>query len=132
MKLAITQWNERIAPVFDVAREMLIIETESGKIISKEVLISSKEFPANKIMELADLRVDVVICGAISNQASYLIASHDIKCFSFIAGNLEDIIQSWLSGNFTFDCFAMPGCRRRGGQRRNRKLRNRFGQRWAN
>ena len=33
MKAAFAVWNNRIAPVFDVAREIRLVETESGRIV---------------------------------------------------------------------------------------------------
>lgn len=130
MILALTVWKDRIAPVFDVAGNLMVLKIVDGKVESRKFFELPDAFVSGKIMSLSEMGVDTVICGALSQQAAWLLNSYNIKFFSFISGDLEQIIQSYLEGDFNAECYAMPGCRRQGGRGRNRRGRGRFGQRW--
>lgn len=111
MKAAFAVWNKRIAPVFDVAREIRLVEAESGRIVRER----DEKLPANSGSEtgrcLIGLGVDTLVCGAISRLMLSQIAAYDIRVVSFVAGDLCEIIQAWLSGDFRKEAFTMPGCR---------------------
>ncbi|MFH0996252.1 MAG: NifB/NifX family molybdenum-iron cluster-binding protein [Pseudomonadota bacterium] len=111
MKAAFAVWNKRIAPVFDVAREIRLVEAESGRIVRER----DEKLPANSGSEtgrcLIGLGVDMLVCGAISRLMLSQIAAYDIRVVSFVAGDLCEVIQAWLSGDFRKEAFTMPGCR---------------------
>ncbi len=115
MKTAITIWNGRIAPVFDVARQCLIIEDDS-----RTELTIPEGNAAFKSSFLAGNNITQIICGAISREYESVILASGIEVISFIAGPLEQVIQAWKEGNLVQANFAMPGC----GCRR-RRCRNR-------
>jgi predicted Fe-Mo cluster-binding NifX family protein len=110
MKAAFAVWNNRIAPVFDVARDIRLVETESGHIICE----TDERLPADsgpeKGRRLIELGVDTLVCGAISRPVLSQIAAYNIRVVSFVAGDLSEIIQTWLSGDFKKEAFTMPGC----------------------
>lgn len=110
MKAAFAVWNNRIAPVFDVAREIRLIEAESGRIVRE----TDERLPADsgpeKGRRLIELGVDTLFCGAISRFMLSLIAAYDIRVVSFVAGDLCEVIRAWLSGDFKKEAFTMPGC----------------------
>jgi ABC-type phosphate/phosphonate transport system substrate-binding protein len=39
-----------------------------------------------------------------------MIIASGIQVKPFVAGDLREVIQAWLSGNLEQDAFAMPGC----------------------
>ncbi len=122
MKLALSIWNERIAPVFDASERCLIIDTEipetNGEIV---------EFPGwnadEKALSLAEKGVSTVVCGAVSHDYEEAFISQGIETISFIAGPVEQVIEAWKAGTLIRDSFSMPGCgcpRRRRCRRRGR------------
>ena len=114
MKIAVTIWNDRIAPVFDVARDIRIVEVVEGRTIDQEEDILTGELPVQKALRLVELEVDTLICGAISRPVRTMIASYGIQVIPFLAGNPEAVVQAWIKGRLTEEVFMMPGCRRRG------------------
>jgi len=110
MKAAFAVWNNRIAPVFDVAREIRLVEIESGRIVRER----DEKLPADsgheKGRRLIALGVDTLVCGAISRFMLSQIAAYDIRVVSFIAGDLGEVVRAWLSGDFSMEAFTMPGC----------------------
>jgi len=120
MKTAFSSWNNRIAPVFDVARQVFLVEIDADRIISEIVeTIPPDDFMA-KAQCLAELGVSTLICGAISRSMQVLVTSYGIIVIPFVAGDLQEVVHAWLDGRIHDDLFAMPGCcpqgRRRGGR----------------
>lgn len=112
-KVAISVWNSRIAPVFDVARHVQVVDVESG-LASREVLrVFTSELPVQKAMSLVYWGVDTLLCGAISRQMRELIQSYDIQVVPFLSGGLDEIIQAISHGRFNEKPFLMPGCSKR-------------------
>ena len=112
MKTAFAVWNNRIAPVFDESRLICLVEIESGNIVDQRHERLPVELPSQKALCLVELGVQTLVCGAISRPMQDMITSYGIRLISFIAGDLQEVIQAYLSGRLTqTPAFAMPGCR---------------------
>lgn len=120
MRLAITPWNQRVAPVFDSAERILILDMEpstgaldhqSGEQdrLGHEFNVSTKS-PAERAHFLADQGVNELICGAISYDLELLIRDQGIDVYSFIAGPLKVVLNAWRTGQLNRPIYAMPGC----------------------
>ena len=110
MKTAFAYWENRIAPVFDTAQRIHLVEAESGQIAGEGEEILADDLPVRKALRLAELGVGLLVCGAISRPLHELILGHGIQVIPFVAGDLREVINAWLSGNLSRDAFAMPGC----------------------
>jgi len=118
MKVAFAIWNNRIAPVFDSAGLIHIAETEAGRVVSSEQEFVPIDLPpAMKATRFQELGVTVLVCGAISRPLHETITAYVIRVIPFVAGDLEEIIQAWLTGRSDWNVFAMPGCCGRRGYR---------------
>ncbi len=121
MKTAFAHWDNRIAPVFDTARQLRVVEIEDGRIVSEKKETLSEEAPVQRALRLVELGVDTLVCGAVSRPLQEIIASYGIRVISFVAGDLQDVTAALLAGTLEQDAFAMPGCcgraRRRSGGR---------------
>lgn len=119
MRVAFARWENRIAPVFDVAKYVLIIEVDSGHVISEHQEILLDDLPVQKALRLAELGVEVLVCGAVSRPLHEMVSAYGIQVVPFIAGDVRQVIQAWLQRKLRGSAFAMPGCiagRRRGGR----------------
>jgi len=114
MNTAFAVWENRIAPVFDVARQLYIVEVESGKVIRETQQELTDEIPAKRALLLSDLDIGTLVCGAISRPLQLMLIGYGIQVIPFIAGDLQEIIQAWLSGRLGQNNFTMPGCCRKG------------------
>ena len=116
MKTAFAIWDNRIAPVFDTASQLHVVEAEHGRILSEAQELLADDLPMNKALRLTELGIETLVCGAISKSLHALVVSYGIQVIPFIAGDLREIIQAWLDGKLAEAKFAMPGCcgRRRG------------------
>ncbi len=114
MKVAFSTWNNRIAPVFDVARQALILDVDSGCVTGEAKHFLPNETLEGKAAFLAKQGVEVLVCGAISRPLTATIGASGIRVVPFQAGDLREVIQGWLSDGLENGAFFMPGCCGRG------------------
>ncbi|MDX9958825.1 MAG: NifB/NifX family molybdenum-iron cluster-binding protein [Clostridia bacterium] len=121
MNMAITVWNQRIAPVFDSARNVIIVEVREGRETGRRSLELDQMDPGGKAWLLRNEGVTELVCGAISREAEAMVRDQGIHVIPFIAGEVELVIQAWIGRQLDHDTYSMPGCghrRRRRGQGR--------------
>jgi predicted Fe-Mo cluster-binding NifX family protein len=119
MKAAFAAWDNRIAPVFDVVRQIHLVEAEAGQVVSETQELLADDLPVQKALRLAELGIGTLVCGAISRALQEMIAANGIRIIPFVAGDLREVIQAWLTGGLDRSVFTMPGCR---GRRRQRGM----------
>jgi len=121
-RAAFSLWNDRIAPVFDVARNLLIVDTAQGAETGRIERRFSGDSPQERAMRLASLQVDHLVCGAITRETADALQDRGIQVVSFVSGQLEQVIQAWLHGHLHERSLHMPGRTRKphGGNRCNR------------
>jgi predicted Fe-Mo cluster-binding NifX family protein len=117
MKVAIPDWHGRISPVFDVAACLLVADVENGEIVSRRNFsLSTDSFP-DRIREVSSLGVDVLICGAVSHPLECGLTQKGVQVISQICGQVEQVLEAFVTDCLDQQMFFMPGCR---GQRRRR------------
>jgi len=128
MKVAIPVWVDRISPVFDVARRLLIMEIENGVEISREKMALNEMALAPRAIYIVELGVQVLICGAISWPLEMALSSSGIQVIPHICGNVDEVLKAFLAGRLINDGFLMPGCcgRRRRFRGRVPRMQSRF------
>jgi len=114
MKLALAVWNGRISPVFDVSREIEVLDVENGQVVSRQMHDIETDNPFAKAARLADLGVETLVCGAVSRPLAAVVASQGIRMIPFVAGETEEVLAAFLAGNLPAPGLTMPGC---GGRR---------------
>jgi predicted Fe-Mo cluster-binding NifX family protein len=110
MKAAFVTWNDRIAPVFDVARHVRLVEVEADQVVRADDRTLPENPPAGRAAHLAELGVTVLVCGAISRPLELMVAARGIQVIPFVVGDLTEVIQAWIGGRLEDERFAMPGC----------------------
>jgi predicted Fe-Mo cluster-binding NifX family protein len=110
MKVAVTVWEERISPVFDASRRLLIAEIEDRRIMDRSYVIFDPGMPSNLVKILSELDVPVLICGAVSQVPANIMASGGIELIPFITGEVDRVLEVYARGNSLAPTFVMPGC----------------------
>ncbi|NQT25557.1 NifB/NifX family molybdenum-iron cluster-binding protein [candidate division KSB1 bacterium] len=110
MKIALAVWKNRVSPVFDSTRVVIIVDIENGIVNDKCYVHIQAHMPHNRAVELVELGVNVLICGAISRVYEDMIKMQGIKVIPFIAGDVNQVIESYLKGKLNNRNFRMPGC----------------------
>ena len=109
MKIAIPIWNERVSSVFDFAHQLLLVDIENGKEITRSEIPLFRQSLPHRIGQLKHLRVNIVICGAISLDFANMISASEIQLFPYITGRVDDVLRAYLSDQLVQPKFAMPG-----------------------
>lgn len=112
-RAAFSLWNDRIAPVFDVARNLLIVDAADGAVTARIERRFSGDSPHERALRLMSLQVEQVICGAITREIDCALKDRGIKVISFVSGDLEQVIEAWLQGRLHEQHLHMPGCGRK-------------------
>jgi predicted Fe-Mo cluster-binding NifX family protein len=119
MKAALTVWNGRVSPVFDVCREAVVLTIEDGTVaaLSRESIDTPSA--SLKIDRILNLGIDVLVCGAISESVHRELRARSVTVYGFVAGEIEQVIDALLAGSLPGNALSMPGCRskRRGARR---------------
>ena len=113
MRLAISTLADRISPVFDVARQLLVVELDHGKEVSSRNVSLEEGEAAARARHVAALGVKVLICGAVSRPLERLLLSEGVEVFPQRCGPVGEVLGAFLSGQLTDEAFLMPGCCRR-------------------
>jgi len=131
MRLALATWNGRISPVFDVARQVQMLDVEDGCVIARRAEMLPGTDPQTQAARLTALDPQTLICGAISQPMAAMLAAANIRVIPFTAGDVEQVLGAWLVGTLPNPALAMPGCccRRRGRSHGERAGRGGFGPR---
>ncbi|MBN1893653.1 NifB/NifX family molybdenum-iron cluster-binding protein [bacterium] len=106
-------WEDRIAPVFDVARQVRVVREDGGRILDEKGGILDGAPSVRKALQLSEMGIDTLVCGAISRTLYDIVASYGIRVIPFVAGDIREIIRAWMNGTLDGEAFTMPGCRHR-------------------
>lgn len=113
MRVAVSQWNGRVSPVFDVAERLLLVDMaddrDTDREIKRESVYLTSVEPFGRIRELSTIGADVLICGAISFALENALKQAGIQVIGFTCGNLDDVVVAFQEGCLGDDCFRMPG-----------------------
>ena len=122
MRVAVPTWSGRVSPVFDVARHLLVADLDGATEVGRhEVAIEDTELGA-RAKTVAQLGVDVLICGGISAPLEAILVSSGVRVIPHTCGPTEEVLRAFARGQLQDTAFLMPGCcrrrrRRQGGRR---------------
>lgn len=119
MKTAISIFQKRIAPVFDTALEVCLVERDGGGATAKKFCRFDSNDPQSKVSWLVAAGVQTLICGAVSQPLQHALEAAGIAVVPFVCGDIDKIIAAQTDNTLGEPAFAMPGCcgRRRGAGR---------------
>lgn len=118
MKAALAVWDGHMSPVLDVSQQALILTIENGVVTGRSLESIAAPTPASKLARLTELGVETLVCGAVSEPLRLELMSHGLKVIGFVAGEIEQVVASFLSGELPCPALTMPGYR--GGEQRLR------------
>ena len=110
MKAALTVWDGRVSPVFDVSREAVILTIENGTVAARRSENIEAPTAALKIDRLMELGVETLICGAISEPLHRELTARGVRVLGFVAGEIDEVVQAFLAGTLPAPALSMPGC----------------------
>ncbi len=109
MKVALTVWGNRISPVFESARTLLLAEIDGFRIMDKTHVSCDCQDP-RFLDTLKTMNIDILICGAISDLSMRIIAASSIKLIPFVTGNALQVLDFYMNETPVPPAYFMPGC----------------------
>jgi predicted Fe-Mo cluster-binding NifX family protein len=117
MRLAIPVRNDRVSPVFDTASRLLLLDLSDGIEQTRQTVeVSQTTFPTERARRLAELGVNVLVCGAISRPLAGFLSAAGIVVIPWVSGAPEEVLRAYLTDRLSDSCWRMPGC---GGRHRH-------------
>ena len=108
MKAAVTVWDGRVSPVFDVSREAVVLTTENGVVTARCRQSIALPTASLRIDRLTAAGVQILICGAISKPCRRELAARGVTVLGFVSGELEEVVRAFMEGSLPKER-AMPG-----------------------
>ncbi len=122
MKIAITNYQKRVSPVFDVCGYATIFEVNNQTILAEEGVSLSEYSPVEKLTYLVNLGVHTLICGAISYPVFRSAKETHLQVIPFVSGEVSKILKAFLEQQDLHSFYSMPGCGRGMFRRRQRGI----------
>jgi predicted Fe-Mo cluster-binding NifX family protein len=126
MRVAIPVFNGRVAPVFDWAGRLLLVELGGQAPPKQEARDLCGVAPVKRAEYLRSAGAEVLICGGISSVLATLVASEGIELIPGIVGDAQEVLAAYASGRLRGPRWAMPGWCGGGGRRSGRARRGGF------
>jgi predicted Fe-Mo cluster-binding NifX family protein len=90
--------GEDVAPCLEYSATIAIFTIEDGQVVDQLDFPFRSPEPVDRIRLLRDQHVDVVICGGVQEAFEDLVRASGIELISWVSGNVEDLLASYLSG----------------------------------
>ncbi len=129
MLVAIPTWQGRVSPVFDVATRLTLMTLEGPAALETTEVAFTLQSVAARVEQLAQWKVNVLLCGAISGCLERLLKQRGIHVVPYVCGPVHEVLRNYLQNRLAQNGMIMPGCRcpdaDRGGGRGHRCGRSR-------
>ncbi|MCB2212286.1 hypothetical protein KQI52_09270 [bacterium] len=107
MRIAISEWNEMISPVFDETGTVRLVNLDTGEI---QRLPLSGLAAGARAEVLRTAGVSDLLCGAISPFALKVLTMSGIRVHAWLHGPIDRALQAFTHGDLDDPRFTMPGC----------------------
>jgi predicted Fe-Mo cluster-binding NifX family protein len=110
VRVALTIWENRVSPVADSARQLLLVDIGNISILERRYERFQQKSLFYRAKRLSDLDTRIFICGAISDFFRSLIEGYGIRIIPFVRGKSDDVLQAYLAQSLSDPQFMMVGC----------------------
>ncbi|HWQ92556.1 MAG TPA: NifB/NifX family molybdenum-iron cluster-binding protein [Clostridia bacterium] len=107
--IALPSCQGRVSPVFDVAASLLVVEFTTGKESKRRKVVLFATTPEGIVRNLRELRIDLLICGAISTRLQQALQQAGIRVMADICGEIEMVLTAYQAGRLNSPEFVTPG-----------------------
>lgn len=92
MKIAIPLFGSRVSPHFGASRDVLLVVTQAGRVVHKEVMDTGTNDPAQMVRLLASSGVDRLVCGGIQRTHKQWLVENGIQVVDNQKGKAEELV----------------------------------------
>ncbi|MGD9201551.1 MAG: hypothetical protein PVI26_08320 [Chitinispirillia bacterium] len=109
MKVAIPINNELIAATFDFASQLLIVTYKNKNVLDRIIININGPLPSLRAAQLKKLRINTLVCGAISTPLATMIWHLNINIISGISGRVDIVLKEFLNDSSGLFQYTLPG-----------------------
>ena len=91
MRVALTVKDDRIAPLFETARKVLLIDLDGG---SEEILPLLGPTGLDRVSELVATKAEVLVCGGVEAPIRRLLESRGIRVLACVTGDARETART--------------------------------------
>lgn len=95
MRIAVTTCDNRISPVFETGKEVLLVDLDDGREIHRELRAINGDSPTGRVRRLAEMGVDVLICGGITAGLIEMLHAAGIGVVDQARGTVDEALQHY-------------------------------------
>ncbi len=108
--LAIPNFQGRVSPVFDVASRLTVVRVKGRAEVARREITLFETRPEGIARCLAELGVNVLVCGGISSTLERLLNRDGVRVAAQVCGDVEAVIRAFLDRTLDAPEFRLPGC----------------------
>ena len=108
--VAIPICQDRISPVLDTATRLLVVTRERGREVRRREIVLSPLPTEDLASSVAELRVQVLLCAALSETLQRALTKHGIRVRPHLCGEVEAVLRAFCCRRLADEEFRMPGC----------------------
>jgi predicted Fe-Mo cluster-binding NifX family protein len=110
MTVAIPVWQDRVSPMFDTASRLLVVRQQHGREVERKEFILGVLDSDALARSVVELRVDVLLCAAISQPLRLALERGGVRVERHLCGEVEALLRAFCTGTWRRSEFRMPGC----------------------
>jgi predicted Fe-Mo cluster-binding NifX family protein len=96
MRIAISIFNGKISPRFDVAPVLRLYEINKRKITNEQEILCEGWNDMERVRRLKELGVEILVCGGIPNYLFETLLNNDINVFPWVTGDVKDVLKKFI------------------------------------
>ena len=108
-RLAIPVWDEQVSTTADFAGRLLVVDLDEGREVKREEMPWQDTAPVRRAQALKNRKVEVLLCGAISQPLAWFVARAGIHVIPFVAGPVDNVLAAYLCGRLADPRYLLPG-----------------------
>jgi predicted Fe-Mo cluster-binding NifX family protein len=93
--VAVPIWQGRVSPVFDEARSLMVVCVEHGRTVRRSTY-ALQDGTWSRLRTMLDLRVDVLLCGAITQSLAGQLEAAGVEVLSQVRGPAAAAVDAYL------------------------------------
>lgn len=100
-RFALCLWRNRIAPRYDKAESLLLVDEQEQGRLGREVLAIGRMKPEDVCAMLMQQQVSTLICGGVTDECRARLGRFGVKILDNVIGSADGAIAAYLQGRLT-------------------------------
>jgi predicted Fe-Mo cluster-binding NifX family protein len=108
--IAVPIWQDRVSPLLDAATRLLVITRRRGTEVRRREVLLGPLAPEAFARSVAELRVDVLLCAAVSEPLLRELRNRGVRVRPHLCGEVQALLRAFCRRQLGREEFRMPGC----------------------